>query len=184
MDISTFIEKCCLASDEIYQYELHSCSEKISGNNTEKLIAELCTYLKKKFKYNICPWETNNRYYPGYMLLGGDKGILAYICFNYYETEDDENLEICYPLSDTVKMISYAGSRLDRPVFIIDIINKNGEPLLLFETNEQIKDRIYYVPDSYDKGKDLYYADIETMGDIDGLKRIFDGLYRNSVKQY
>lgn len=132
------------------------------------LIQEFIDNIKKKHNLKIEKWEPNKECYPEYMFLGGDRGILAYIYF-----VDDDSI----PVNDVVKKVSRAESELDRPVFFI----RNYQDLskLYFETNEQIKNRLFE-----GKFENLYRADMDTVGDYDELVYIFKNLKKNSVKFY
>ena len=79
-------------------------------------------------------------------------------------------------------MVSYAESRLDRPIFYLKIFNFEDKKLVLFETSDQIKHRLWNDENSVIENN--YIPDISTMGDISNLKFIWDDLKRNSVKQY
>lgn len=142
----------------------------------------IINYLKKRFKYSVCKWEAPNKYYPNYMFLGGDKGILAYVVFQYYSGDNYSQDCLYMPLNDTIKMVSYAESRLDRPIFYLKIFNFEDKKLVLFETSDQIKHRLWNDENSVIENN--YIPDISTMGDISNLKFIWDDLKRNSVKQY
>ncbi len=132
------------------------------------LIQEFIDNIKKKHNLKIEKWEPNKEYYPEYMFLGGDRGILAYIYF-----VDDDSI----PVDEAVKKVSRAESELDRPVFFI----RNYQDLskLYFETNEQIKNRLFE-----EKFESQYRADMGTVGDYDELVGILKSLKKNSVKFY
>lgn len=53
----------------------------VNIKNNDEFGMCLATWLKKKKRLNIVKWESNNVNYPKFMLLGTDKGILAYIDF-------------------------------------------------------------------------------------------------------
>lgn len=132
------------------------------------LIKEFIDNIKKIHNLKIEKWEPNKAYYPKYMLLGGDRGILAYVYF-----VDSDALST----NDIVKKVSRAESELDRPVFFIR--NYHDLSTLYFETNEQIKDRLFE-----DYIDNHYRADMETVGDYDNLITIFKELKKNSVKSH
>lgn len=182
MNLSLFIAKCC-SDDNSFQESLLFQRDGERMPDDEVIISELMAYFKKSFKYNICKWEPSNTSYPKHMLLGSDKGILAYIVFSYYEGNAFDKNSLNIPLTELVRMVSYAESRLDRPIFFINLFNYKDFSGLYFETNEQIKDRLYNVNDCVDREKDIYIPDITQMGDFTNLKIIWDDLKKNNVHQ-
>lgn len=132
-------------------------------------IKEFIEIIKKKYNIKIEKWKPNKDYYPEYMFLGGDRGILAYI---YFIDSD------IIPIKEIVKKVSRAESELDRPVFFVR--NYHHLSTLYFETNEQIKKRLYEenCPD------DIYKADMDTVGNYDNLITMLKELKKNSVKYY
>lgn len=124
--------------------------------------------LKEKYKIKIEKWAPNKNYYPEYMFLGGDRGILAYIYFL-------DNKKIL--TADLVKKVSRAESELDRPVFFIR--NFKNLDTLFFETNDQIKNRLFY--ESIDK---YYEPDMSSVGNYEEMISIFKKLKKDSVKFY
>ncbi|MFR6221008.1 MAG: hypothetical protein ACLUJE_02375 [Anaerococcus sp.] len=178
MNMQSFVYKCFLLNNDAQQLNLFE-DENFEETN---LIACIIDCLKKQYKFNVCKWESPNRYYPQYMFLGGDKGILAYIVFQYYYGNTFSENEIKMPLNYTIKIVSYAESRLDRPVFFIKIFNYKDKVEVLFETSEQIKDRLWNEENSTRENN--YISDISRMGDFANLKYLWDDLKKNSVKQY
>lgn len=178
MNTQSFVYKCFSLNNDALQSILFEDENFEEAN----LIPCIIDFLKKQYKFNVCKWESQNQYYPQYMFLGGDKGILAYIVFQYYSGNTFSENDIKMPLNDTIKMVSYAESRLDRPVFFIKIFNYKDKVEVLFETSEQIKDRLW----NEEKAtiEDYYLPDILTMGDFANLKYLWDDLKKNSVKQY
>lgn len=176
MNSSLFIDNCCF-SDCFAQDPL------LQANDEKSPVIEFKTALKKKFKYNICEWEPANEFYPKDMLLGGDRGILAYIVVQYHQGDIFDNRELRMSLSKTIRMVSYAESRLDRPIFYIYLLNYNNLKGLYFETDEQIKERLYHCGDCTEPEKDIYIPNIDTMGDFINLRSIFDDLKKNNVRR-
>lgn len=131
-------------------------------------IQEFIYDMKKKNNLKIEKWEPNKVYYPEYMLLGGDRGILAYIYFL------DEGPLM---LDDIVNKVSRAESELDRPVFFIRKYQDLKQ--LYFETNEQIKARLL---DGYSGVN--YIPDMMTIGHYEELVSTFNHLKKNGIKFY
>lgn len=149
-------------------------------------------WLKKKKKLNIVQWEPNNPNYPKFMLLGTDKGILAYVEFFYHnsnEVVDDDTVGqfgICHILADLKKRVSLVDSDLDRPVFYVHVIDYNNQKGTFFETTEMIKNNIFENTQSVYESEtlDLYFSKISEMGDFEELIGIFEDLKKNNVKFY
>lgn len=106
-------------------------------NNSPAQIAGIISDLKKE-QLNIVKWEPSNPYYPEYMFLGTDRGILAYVDFFTHVDQNDLSCE----LDDIVEKTRLATSDLDRPIFYIHLAN-NLSSFFCFETDEQVKDNIF-----------------------------------------
>lgn len=149
-------------------------------------------WLKKKKRLNVVKWEPNNQNYPRFMLLGTDRGILAYIEFFYHRSDVDVSDEvvrkigICHILTDLRKRLSLVDSDLDRPVFYVHILDYKRQKGIFFETTEMIKNNIFENKESIYKyvPKDLYFSKITEMGDFEELISIFKNLKKNNVKFY
>ncbi|OUQ55030.1 hypothetical protein B5E58_12960 [Tyzzerella sp. An114] len=164
---------------------LHLQIEKVIGE-------EISLWVKKKKRLNISCWEPNKDLYPQYMLLGTDRGILAYIEFFYHnyqgkiEKDIIEKQAVLYRLSELKERISVVDSDLDRPVFYIHILNYYNYKDIVFETTEMIKDKIFSgnVIIKKENDEDYYFADLREMGSFDELVNIFENLKKNNVKFY
>ena len=173
---------------ELFYKELISNLNKIfntdfNKKNELKILVEkvLIDCLKKHYKFNICRWEPNNKYFPEYIFLGNDKGILAYIIFQCY-TDSSLNNELVMDLDETIRVISYADSNLDRPIFFIKLINFDNKITINFETNEQVKDLIFNNKNI--KDKKFYVPDPSNFGDLSNMINIFNNLKKNGVQIY
>lgn len=152
----------------------------------------VAAWLKKKKRLNVVQWEPNNVNYPKFMLLGTDKGILAYIEFFYHRSDrrvDDATvgrMGICHLMKDLRTRLSLVDSDLDRPVFYVHILDYPGQKGVFFETTEMIKNNIFENSKCvYNKNtSDLYFSDISEMGDFDELVCMFEDLKKNNVKFY
>lgn len=171
MDAITFIEACLPP----YQTKF---SESVEPIAEDSMVSALLYILKKNYKFNIVKWEPSNCAYPEYMFLGTDRGILAYIKFNYVSSVSRFDLEMLKMSSRSVmQTIAKADSHLDRPVFFVHIINTADEKKLLFETNEQIKDR--WLKTGFADSR--YIPIIEEMGSAENLLSILAELKNNNV---
>lgn len=147
-----------------------------------ELKSEFCKYLQKNYKIKIEKWEPNKMEYPEYMFLDSDRGILAYVKFNIYKKQSiDIHKDISYDLSEIIKVVSRIESELDRPTFFINFICSPQLNLLVFETNEQIKDRLYSDEKSYNKSGNKYYVDLAYTGDLKELIKVLTGLKKDKV---
>lgn len=68
---------------------------------------------------SLINWEPKNKNYPEYLLLSGDKGILAYVDFYVIKLLDDDLSKSLERDSFTLlNQIRIADSQLDRPIFL------------------------------------------------------------------
>lgn len=104
------------------------------------LISKFCQMLQKKYKLKLEKWTPNKKYYPNYMFLSGDRGILAYVSIRVVRNARNASF---YNLSEIIHLVSKADSELDRPVFVITFVCDKKDKYFFFETNEEIKDRIF-----------------------------------------
>lgn len=140
----------------------------------EDKVETLFYFLSNKYKFNIVKWEPNSTYYPKYMLLSGDKGILAYI-----HIQKDEKI-ITHAEYDTrtlAKEIEAAESDLDRPVFYLHWLDINNFSSLHFETSAQLKEYLFNNP-----GCTKLLTPLSQMGDFENLIATFQELKNNGVK--
>ncbi|MDG0889239.1 hypothetical protein [Paracholeplasma manati] len=154
-------------------------------NNKSNLIESFINEMYSRFRIKIEEWLPNKKEYPNYMLLGGDRGILAYVKFvTIIKNLDLSTSLLSSDYNEIVKMISKSDSDLDRPTFLVYLISCNDSKTIFFETNEEIKDRIYTDDSCIDKRKQLYLPDLSTIGSLSNLIAIFKDLKKNSVKIY
>lgn len=146
--------------------------------------------VKKKYKFNITKWEPNKTGYPEYMLLGTDKGILAYVEFFIHDVAcelcKEELLEYsaAHNLEELKVKLSLVDSDLDRPVFYIHYFNTPVLKGLFFETTEQIKDSLFNSSRPIiDVGcQKKYISTVKEMGSFDELMDVFADLKKNNVR--
>lgn len=172
MNTTNFIEAC---------FTQNALIAENSPLTESDVISSLLSVFRSKYKCNIVSWDPTNPAYPTYMFLGGDRGILAYVQFNYVFSNDCFTPDLLRMNSISVmQTIAKADSHLDRPVFFIHLINTADKTALLFETNEQIKDRWHQTNFS----SDTYIPVVEEMGTVDNLLEIWTDLKKNSVRFY
>jgi len=157
--------------------ESQECSEDDLINSFKKIF-------KMKYKVNIENWIPNQKEYPHYMFLGGDRGILAYLVFKVINTSEVFNTSlITSDLLYVKEVVSKAFSDLDRPVFFIYLINTLDKKTIYFETDEQIKDRLFNDENSYTKDKNTYIPNINTLGTLNNLIESFKKLKNSTDKK-
>lgn len=156
---------------------LDELNHNISFTENELIIA-FCQIIQKKYKLKIEKWIPNKPIYPDFMFLGGDRGILAYIKFN---TIFNDSQEHSYSLSDTIELVSRAESELDRPIFIVNFICTKESKAFFFETNEEIRDRIYNDANSCNKEAGRYVVDIQCTGGLDEFIELLKDIKKNNV---
>lgn len=147
----------------------------------KEIVTIFSKFLKTNFHLNIQCWEPNKEEYPAYMLLGADKGILAYLNFYYHEA--DYNTAIGYNLRRIVSQVKLVISDLDRPTFFVHVVYTPGIKGIYFETHEQIIDRLLNEKESV-VFKDKYICQPKYMGDIKELVSIMTDLKKNNVNIY
>lgn len=144
---------------------------------------QVIAHVKEKCKMNIVSWEPTKKEYPSYMLLGPDKGILAYI--NFYTFIAQDLTIFRHDVGSLLARLRLAVSDLDRPVFNIYQVTEASETNIYFETYEQILDILFNNPDRIkidDKGREYFDSQKNEMGSVDELLTIFTDLKRNNVK--
>lgn len=142
---------------------------------------DLISYVKAKCRLNIVKWNPGKKEYPKYMLLGPDKGILAYVNFNVCKN----NVFFQHDYELLLNQLKLSVSDLDRPVFnIYQSIEKN-EKNIYFETYEQLIDILLNEPSRVELGKNgekIFYSSKVEMGTINELLNIFLDLKKNNVR--
>lgn len=164
----------------------------VNVKNNDEFGICLAAWLKKKKRLNVVQWEPNNVNYPKFMLLGTDKGILAYIEFFYHTVDisvDDAivgRMGICHLMKDLRTRLPLVDSDLDRPVFYVHFLNYPNQKGIFFETTEMIKNNIFEKSRCVflNNSDDLYFSDISEMGEFEELVCMFEDLKRNNVKIY
>lgn len=145
-----------------------------SGINAD----ELNSVLKQRYKLNIVKWDPTSDAYPEYMLLGGDRGILAYVKYVYREIDSYvDEVPISLHSDDVLHTVSSAISDLNRPVFFVYMIKSNSTMHILFETDEQIRDR--WLETNFSGA--MYHPQISEAGSFENLISILLDLKKNNV---
>ncbi len=113
----------------------------------------LIRFLKEKCHINAMHGDTSNKKYPDCMILGPDKGILAYFEVKYHAAPfvmaNRKINRFCYEGSTTldykkvIKQLEIIESDIERPVFYLHWIDYPCLKGVFFETSEQVKDYIY-----------------------------------------
>ncbi len=156
----------------------------------EKIGDVFSEFVKKKYRLNISKWEPNKSDYPRYMLLGTDKGILAYAEFFYHrslEIIDDEicyEYGICHEVSNLIRKVSLIYSDLDRPTFYIHFVDYPNLKGIYFETTEQIIDSLFNERNhviTFNNGK-YYFSNLLEMGEFNEIIEIFYDLKKNNIQ--
>ena len=178
MNVDYFVHKCLLLEDNRRQ-DLLDFDDKFDELSVTNGIIHS---IKKYYKFNISKWDSPNQYYPEYLLLSTDKGILGYICFSYYSGQQFNSNDLAVPLNEIIRTVSYAESRLNRPIFFVKILNYKNNVRIIFETSDQIKDRLFN--ESGSTLNNYYIPNISLMGDFKNLIRIWDNLKKLGVKIY
>ena len=174
MCASDYIECCCSSNEQAA-----TTYDKNEQFSKTEIISEFLGYLKEKNRFCIVNWQPTKSEYPNHIFLSGDKGILAYLDFQYLESENSftrRNIQISSNL--LLKKLQVADSQLDRPIFFIYFLNYVDKHGVFFETNEQIKDRWFH----NEITNETYSPVIEEMGDYNNLISILTDLKKNNVR--
>ena len=175
MRISEFVDAC------LGTYRISLSNADSEAFSEEALYNAINTALKEEYRLNVVKWKPSDASYPEYMLLGGDRGILAYIRYFYCESEDSMPTA-CFSLDSesVLRTICSANSSLDRPVFFVYLVNTSNGVQAFFETDEQIKDRWL----STGFSDDIYSPVFDEAGTIENLISIMLDLKKNNVRMY
>lgn len=177
------------------------------GKFLEDLIIE---FLNKKFKLKVIHGDSQNKKYPDCMVLGTDKGILAYFEVKYHNapflTAINKIGRYCYEGSATldldkiVTQLQLIESDLDRPVFYLHWIDYPCLKGIFFETSEQVKENIKTLTTTFERkeregdfienndGKKKVgyikklYSNLLEMGTFEEFIEILMDLKKNGVK--
>ena len=131
-------------NDSIVKYDL------IEGQLLENILID---FLKQRLGINCVHGDVHDKRYPDCMVLGPDKGIVAYFEVKYHAapflTSFQKINRPCYEGSATldykkiVKQLEIIESDLERPVFYLHWIDYPCVKGIFFETSEQVKDYLY-----------------------------------------
>lgn len=146
---------------------------------------EISSLVKTDCRMNIVKWEPMKSDYPTHILLGPDKGILAYLNFIVSNVRDDRCFR--HEKDALLAKLRLAVSDLDRPVFNVYQVPEGNEKAVYFETYEQILDILFRYPDRIVRGEDkteYFCSEKSQMGDRKELLSLFLDLKRNHVRVY
>lgn len=121
----------------------------------------LIDFLSNKLKLKALHADKTNKKYPDCMVLGTDKGILAYFEVKYHGAPFIHAINkinrYCYEGSATLdlekvsKQLELIESDLDRPTFYLHWIDYPCLKGIFFETSEQVKDYIYKAGEEFNR---------------------------------
>ncbi|WP_343287785.1 hypothetical protein [Turicibacter bilis] len=210
LDLTPTCKKC----GTYYMNPRNSSRKKLDvhlGRFLEDLIIE---FLNDKLKLKAMHADNANKKYPDCMVLGTDKGILAYFEVKYHNapflTAINKIGRYCYEGSATldldkvIKQLELIESDLDRPVFYLHWIDYPCLKGIFFETSEQVKENLRllenkesferaeregdFVEKSTDNRKIGYtkkfYSNLLEMGTFEEFINILNNLKKNGVKNY
>ena len=150
-------------------------------------------FLKEKYKINAAHGDDSNKSYPDCMILGKDKGIVAYFEVKYHAAPFISAINkinrYCYEGSATldykkiIKQLEIIESDIERPVFYLHWIDYPCLKGVFFETSEQVKDYIYN-PDAIFERQKREGDDAKTPQSI-YLKKIYSPLlYMGTFEEF
>jgi hypothetical protein len=128
----------------------HIKYDVLMGQFFENIIID---YLDTELKINCEHGDKSNKKYPDCMVLGKDRGIIAYFEVKYHGAPFIKALQnvkrFCYESSATldydkvIRQLEIIESDLDRPVFYLHWIDYPCIKGIFFETSEQVKNELY-----------------------------------------
>ena len=147
------LQTLCKSCGRLFMNQRNNSNPKyeiIMGQQFENILID---FLRYKFKFNVIHGDKSNKRYPDCMILGKDKGIIAYFEVKYHASPFicaiNKINRYCYEGSATldykkiIKQLEIIESDIERPVFYIHWIDYPCLKGIFFETSEQIKDYIY-----------------------------------------
>ena len=121
MNATDFVEMCLKKGSTPTSV---SRSDDLRLPSKEDVTAAFVNVCRTKYKKNIVSWTPPDPTYPDYMLLAGDRGILAYIRFLYFSSQTAfDTKKLALPTFPLLQTVTKAESQLDRPVFFVWVIN-------------------------------------------------------------
>ena len=178
MNATDFVEMCLKKGSTPTSV---SRSDDLRLPSKEDVTAAFVNVCRTKYKKNIVSWTPPDPTYPDYMLLAGDRGILAYIRFLYFSSQTAfDTKKLALPTFPLLQTVTKAESQLDRPVFFVWVINFPDKSEIRFETDEQIRDR--WLRSGF--SDPVYYPVYDEMGDVENLFDIWENLRKNNVRLY
>ncbi|MGU8265407.1 hypothetical protein [Clostridium perfringens] len=206
------LKPTCKACGNYYMQPRNSSRKKLDvqlGRFLEDLLIE---FFNDKLKIKAMHGDNSNKKYPDCMVLGTDKGILAYFEVKYHNapflTAINKIGRYCYEGSATLDLkkvitqIELIESDLDRPVFYLHWIDYPCLKGIFFETSEQVKENIRNINKSFERAeregdfvntKDgkkkvgytkKIYSNLLEMGTFEEFVDILLDMKKNGVKTY
>lgn len=204
------LKATCKSCGDYYMKKRNNSIKKYDvqlGRLLEDVIIE---FFNSRFKLNVTHGDNKNKKYPDCMLLGTDKGILAYFEVKYHSAPFLMAIQkigrYCYEGSATldlnkiIKQIELIESDLDRPVFYLHWIDYPCLKGIFFETSEQVKNELFiqdvaferkerygdYVDEDTDKLKigytQKFYSKLLEMGTFEELVDVFQDMKKNGIQ--
>jgi len=128
------------------------------GRFIEQIIMD---FMNDRLRIKAIPADKQNKSYPDCMILGQDRGILAYFDVKYHNapfiTAINKTNRYCYEGSATldynkiIKQLELIDSELDRPTFYLHWIDYPCLKGIFFETSEQVKDYLYKSGEEFER---------------------------------
>lgn len=189
-------------------YYMNPRNNSVKGLDVQlgKFLEEvIMSFMKDKLKINAIPADNKNKSYPDCMVLGSDKGILAYFEVKYHNapfiTAIHKINRYCYEGSATldykkiIKQLELIDSDLDRPTFYLHWIDYPCLKGIFFETSEQVKENLYNSGEEFERKERTgdynvvnkvgytkkFYSPLLEMGSFEEFIEIINGLKKNGV---
>lgn len=206
------LKPMCKSCGNYYMNPRNSSQKKLDVNLGRFLEDLLIDFFNNKLKIKTMHADNSNKKYPDCMVLGSDRGILAYFEVKYHNAPFlmaiNKIGRYCYEASATLDLDKIATqlqlieSDLDRPVFYLHWIDYPCLKGIFFETSEQVKENIRQLLSSYEReeregdfintknGKKKVgytkkiYSNLLEMGTFEEFINIILDLKKNGVKNY
>lgn len=206
------LKPMCKECGNYYMQPRNSSRKKLDVNLGRFLEDLLIEFFNNKLKIKAMHGDNSNKKYPDCMVLGSDRGILAYFEVKYHNapflTAINKIGRYCYEGSATLDLdkvttqLELIESDLDRPVFYLHWIDYPCLKGIFFETSEQVKENIRQLQSTFEReeregdfvdtknGKrkvgytKKIYSNLLEMGTFEEFINIILDLKKNGVKNY
>lgn len=201
------LKEICKECASFYMKQRNTSIKGLDVQLGKKLEDILIAHLRKTYKFDVRHGDIHKKKYPDCMLLGTDKGILAYFEVKYHGAPfilaKNKIGRYCYEGSATLDLkkvitqIELIESELDRPAFYLHWIDYPCLKGIFFETSEQVKNELFKQGNAFERKEregdynkntkkigytKKFYSKLLEMGSFDELIEIFTNMKKYGVR--